>query len=248
MAQTLIAGNWKMNGLKASLSEIDAVASGLETAHKNATALLCMPATLVALAADRAGEGALKIGGETCHTAESGAHTGDVSAEMLVDAGASHIIVGHSERRADHDESDAVVASQAAAAHRAGAVPIICVGESLEQREAGQTLDVISAQLAGSIPDTATRHPIVIAYEPIWAIGTGKVATTEQIGVVHTAIRSSLVEKFGASGQDISILYGGSMKPGNAADILAVENVNGGLIGGASLKADDFLAIYSAAK
>ncbi|MCL4146847.1 UNVERIFIED_CONTAM: hypothetical protein GTU68_049222 [Idotea baltica] len=236
-----------MNGLKAALNEIDAVASGLKTAHNNATALLCVPATLVALASERAGDSGLKIGGETCHAAESGAHTGDISAEMLVDAGASHIIVGHSERRADHAESDAVVASQASAVHRAGAVPIICVGESLEQREANQTLEVIDAQLKGSIPESSASNTIVVAYEPIWAIGTGKVATVEQINAVHNAVRDSLVERFGPSGQNISILYGGSMKPGNAAEILAVEHVNGGLIGGASLKASDFLAIYESA-
>lgn len=248
MTRTLIAGNWKMNGLKAALGEIEAVTNGVGSGTDGVDALLCLPATLISLAAEKASGSALSIGGETCHTAEIGAHTGDISAEMLADVGADYVIVGHSERRADHNESDSVVQSQAQAAARAGIVPIICIGESLEEREAGQTLDRMTSQLNGSVPSDADPAKLVIAYEPIWAIGTGKVADTEQIGEVHGAIRDWLVGKFSSAGETISILYGGSMKPGNAAEILAVKDVNGGLIGGASLKADDFLSIYSAAK
>lgn len=249
MVQTLIAGNWKMNGLKDSLSIIKDVgqtlANGASVDH--ATALLCVPATLVAAAADISNGTPLSIGGETCHTNASGAHTGDISAEMLADAGASYVIVGHSERRADHGESSEMVADQAAAAHRAGLTPIICVGESLTERETGATMDVVGDQLENSLPETARDKGIVIAYEPVWAIGTGKVANTEQIGEVHQFIRAALVKRLGESGSSTPILYGGSMKPGNAAEILSVTDVNGGLIGGASLKAEDFLAIYSAA-
>jgi len=247
MSRTLIAGNWKMNGLRESLSQVEAVAAAVGTGEASVTALLCLPATLVALGRTAAGDSALRIGGETCHPNAKGAHTGDISAEMLADAGASHVIVGHSERRADHGETDSVVAAQASAALRAGLVPIICVGESLAEREAGQTLARIERQLAGSIPDGVGAGDFVIAYEPIWAIGTGKVANTDQIAEVHGAIRAWLAEKFDASGAVTRILYGGSMNPANAAEILAVPDVNGGLIGGASLKADDFLSIYRAA-
>lgn len=248
MTRTLIAGNWKMNGLKAALSEVEAVKNGVGEGVEGVDTLLCLPATLIAAAAEKAAGSALSIGGETCHIAESGAHTGDISAEMLADAGATYVIVGHSERRADHHESDLTVQSQARAAARAGIVPIICIGETLEEREAGQTVSRMTSQLDGSVPSDANPAKLVIAYEPIWAIGTGKVASTDQIGEVHGAIRAWLVEKFGSEGEQVSILYGGSMKPGNAAEILAVEHVNGGLIGGASLKAADFLSIYTSAK
>ncbi|MBU1289127.1 MAG: triose-phosphate isomerase [Alphaproteobacteria bacterium] len=247
MSRTLIAGNWKMNGLRDGLSQIEAVAVAVGAGKEGVTALLCLPATLVALGAAATGHSALRIGGETCHPNEKGAHTGDISAEMLADAGASHVIVGHSERRADHGETDSVVASQAKAALRAGLVPIICVGESLAEREAGRTLERIESQLAGSIPAGIGASDFVIAYEPIWAIGTGKVASTEQIGEVHGAIRAWLASRFDAGASSTPILYGGSMNPGNAAEILAVTDVNGGLIGGASLKAEDFLSIYMSA-
>ena len=204
MSRTLIAGNWKMNGLRESLSQVEAVAAAVGAGEASVTALLCLPATLVALGRTAAGNSALRIGGETCHPNEKGAHTGDISAEMLKDAGACHVIVGHSERRADHGETDSVVAAQASAARRAG-------------------------------------------LEPIWASGTGKGANTDQIAEVHGAIRAWLAGRFDASGAVTPILYGGSMNPANAAEILAVPNVNGGLIGGASLKADDFLSIYRAA-
>ena len=249
MARTLIAGNWKMNGLRAALDEARSVADGLASAHADADCLICPPATLVAAMVDQVKGTRLLVGGQTCHAKETGAHTGDVSAAMLADAGASHVIVGHSERRADHGESDAIVMAQATAAIAGGLVPIICIGESLEQREAGETLSVIAAQLEGSIPDEGSSSPIVVAYEPIWAIGTGKTANSEQIGEVHGAIRAALVSRFGdGPGADSPILYGGSMKPANAGEILAVDDVNGGLIGGASLKAADLLAIYAAAK
>ena len=244
----LIAGNWKMNGLKASLGEIEAVIDGLGSRHGNSDILICTPATLVSAAAKAASGSALNIGGQTCHANESGAHTGDISAAMLQDAGATHIIVGHSERRADHNESDADVAAQASAALSQGLTPIICCGESLEQREAGETNNVILGQLAASIPAAAEGKAFVVAYEPIWAIGTGLTASPEQIGDVHDAVRTALKERFGEQGAEAPILYGGSMKPANAAEILAVSNVDGGLIGGASLKAADFLAIYDAAK
>ena len=237
-----------MNGLRASLSEIEAVATGIGQGGEKKEALLCVPATLVGLAADATNGSALSIGGETCHAKESGAHTGDISAAMLKDAGATHVIVGHSERRADHGETDSVVAAQAQAALSAGLTPIICVGESLEQRKAGDTVKVVAEQLDGSIPAGADADTLIIAYEPIWAIGTGEVASIEQIDEVHTAVRAQLATRFGAEkAASVPLLYGGSMKPGNAGEILSVEDVNGGLIGGASLKAADFLSIWEQA-
>ncbi len=247
MARTLIAGNWKMNGLRAALAEIKAVGQGLARLHSDADCLLCVPATLLGAAAETAKDTPLQIGAETCHPEASGAHTGDISAEMIADAGGTYVIVGHSERRADHNESDSDVRLQAMAALRAGLVPIICVGETLDERKAGQAAEIISGQLQGSIPEDISGQAFVIAYEPVWAIGTGEVATPAQIGEIHGQIRSHLTVKLGEAGQIVPILYGGSMKPANAADILRVADVNGGLIGGASLKADDFLAIYEAA-
>ncbi len=235
-----------MNGLKSALSEVEQITAQLAQMPDGADCLLCPPATLVAAMAAISGP-RLKVGGQYCHAGESGAHTGDISAEMLADAGATYVIVGHSERRADHSEGNPEVAAQAEAAIRAGLTPIICVGETLAQREAQETAAIIDAQLAGSLPDALVGTEFVVAYEPVWAIGTGKVATIEQIGEVHGAIRAQLEVRFGAQGGATPILYGGSMKPGNAAEILNVEHVNGGLIGGASLKADDFIAIYSAA-
>ena len=249
MIRTLIAGNWKMNGLQSSLEEIRTVATRLAEGKAGVEALLCVPATLVALAATAAEGSALQIGGETCHTEKKGAYTGDISAEMLADVGASHVIVGHSERRQLHGETNDTVAEQADAALRAGLTPIICIGETLEQRKAGETLSFVASQIEGSIPAGAEAEMIVIAYEPIWAIGTGEVASVDQIDEVHRAIRARLGERFGPEKADmIPLLYGGSMKPDNAGDILAVSDVNGGLIGGASLKATDFLAIYGQAK
>ena len=243
MRRKLAAGNWKMNGTRDALKEIAA----LSAADISATdVLICPPATLISAAVQAAPSG-IAIGGQDCHTAESGAHTGDVSATMLRDAGATHVILGHSERRADHGESDATVRDKAKAAFAAGLTTIICVGESLEQREAQNTLDIIGGQMAGSVPDGATGLNLVIAYEPIWAIGTGKIPTLDQIGEVHDFIRMRLERRFGAGvGRSTRILYGGSVKPGNAADIFGVSNVDGALVGGASLKASDFLPIIAA--
>ncbi|MEO1407736.1 MAG: triose-phosphate isomerase [Pseudomonadota bacterium] len=245
--RTLIAGNWKMNGLKASLAEIQAMADGIGEGKPDVDALICPPATLIAAAADLASGSALQIGGQNCHAGMSGAHTGDVSATMLKDAGASHVILGHSERRTDHGELSAEIKDRVLAVFDAGLTPIVCIGESLSDREAGLTEKVVLGQLEASLPREAADKSFVVAYEPIWAIGTGHTATADQIGEVHKAIRSALATRFGEAGKSAPILYGGSMKPGNAAEILAVEHVNGGLIGGASLKAADFLAIYEAA-
>lgn len=241
----LAAGNWKMNGLAAALSEAKTLAA--EHPTPNCDVLLCPPATLVApMAAALAGT-AVMTGGQDCHAAVSGAHTGDVSAEMLADAGASAVIVGHSERRADHGEDDATVKAKAEAGWRAGLVSIICVGETEAERDAGATLDIIGGQLAGSVPDAATAANTVVAYEPVWAIGTGRTPTLEQIAEVHDFMRNTLVARFGPAGEGMRLLYGGSVKPGNAAEIFAVSNVDGGLVGGASLKAADFGGIVAAA-
>ncbi|TDL84173.1 triose-phosphate isomerase [Palleronia sediminis] len=238
----LAAGNWKMNGTSAMLAEIDTLAR--DHADARCEILICPPATLIARMAERAGP--IAVGGQDCHAADSGAHTGDISAGMLRDAGASHVILGHSERRADHGEDDATVRAKAQAALSAGLVAIVCVGETLEQREGGETLDVISGQLAGSLPDDATGAAIVVAYEPVWAIGTGKVPTLEQIGEVHAHIRAALTDRFGPEGEAMRLLYGGSVKSANAGDIFAVADVDGALVGGASLKAEDFGGIVAA--
>lgn len=240
----LIAGNWKMNGGKADLAEIEAMAGAINGSMPDRLdALICLPATLVSDGAGKADGSALAIGGQDCHTAASGAHTGDISAAMLLDAGAEAAIVGHSERRADHGEGDELVRAKAVAAASAGLTAIICVGETKEEREGGKALEVIAAQLAGSLPD---ETGFVIAYEPVWAIGTGLTATPQDVAQVHAAIRTILVERFGAAGGSTRILYGGSVKPANAGELLAVENVDGALVGGASLKAEDFLAICAA--
>ncbi|SDY27856.1 triose-phosphate isomerase [Citreimonas salinaria] len=240
MRRKLAAGNWKMNGSRAALAELEALGSPSGAAE----VLICPPATLLAQAAGRV-EG-IAIGGQDCHAAEKGAHTGDISAAMLVDAGASHVILGHSERRADHGESDADVRAKTEAAWGAGLVAIVCVGETLAQREDGSTLDVIGAQIDGSVPDGATAANTVIAYEPVWAIGTGKVPTNDQIAEVHDALRARLQTRFGAEADGIRLLYGGSVKGSNAAEIFAVSNVDGALVGGASLKAADFGPIIQA--
>ena len=243
----LIAGNWKMNGTAADLGEARNIADGARNAGPNVTVMLCTPATLIDRMAGMAVGTPLQIGGQDCHAGQTGAHTGDVSAEMLADAGASAVILGHSERRADHHEKDAAVKAKAEAAARASLTAIICVGESEAQRDAGEALAVVEAQLDGSVPQLDPSG-LVIAYEPVWAIGTGKTPTADDIAAMHHHIRSWLTGRFGAGGAQIKILYGGSMKPGNAAEILSIPDVDGGLIGGASLKAADFLAIVSAAK
>lgn len=241
----LIAGNWKMNGLSAQLEEIIAIAQGM-SASSAYEALICTPATLMERAAVEAGESGLKIGGQDCHQNASGAHTGDVSAPMIADVGASFVIVGHSERRTDHGENDADVSAKSMAAYEAGLCAIICVGETREEREAGKAMEIVSTQLAGSIPDDATPQNTVIAYEPVWAIGTGLVPSNEDIEAMHAHIRAVVEKRFGGEGALMRILYGGSLKPSNAAEILSINNVDGGLIGGASLKASDFLAICGA--
>lgn len=246
----LIAGNWKMNGLKSDLKTFETIIKGVGEGHQAAWPLICPPATLISQMSLLAGQnhaGQVGVGGQNCHVSTAGAHTGDISPGMLVDAGASHVILGHSERRADHNESSALVSQKADAALAAGLTPIICIGESLEVREANGTEAFVLEQLKASLPSRAYGESMVIAYEPIWAIGTGLTATPEQIGAVHQAIRSALIAIDGAHGAAIPILYGGSMKPANAADILSVPNVNGGLIGGASLNAEDFLSIYRSA-
>ncbi len=237
--KSLIAGNWKMNGLASAGREVDALLGKLGGAvPADRDVLICPPMTLVAAFAAKYSDEGLQIGGQDCHQNVSGAHTGDVSAQMLADCGASHVIVGHSERRADHGESDALVKAKAAAALQAGLTPIICVGETREEREAGKATDVVGEQLAGSLPETGA--PYVVAYEPVWAIGTGLTPTNDDIAEMHDFIRAKT--PLGAR-----LLYGGSVKPGNAHEILRISNVNGALVGGASLKADDFYAIIAAA-
>ena len=232
-----------MNGLGASLSEVRALAA----AHPSpgCDVLICPPATLLARMSDVAGD-AIATGGQDCHANASGAHTGDTSAQMIADAGGAYVIVGHSERRSDHGETDDTVRAKAEAAWAAGLIAIVCVGETLDEREAGRTLDVVGGQVAGSVPDGATAANTVVAYEPVWAIGTGKVPTLEEIGEVHDDIRARLVARFGSEADGMRLLYGGSVKPSNAAEIFAVSNVDGALVGGASLKADDFGGIISA--
>jgi triosephosphate isomerase (TIM) len=242
----LIAGNWKMNGLKASANELAAIGQGAEKVWRKADLLICPPATLLFTFAAVVIGSKVAIGGQDCHPAASGAHTGDISAEMLADAGATAIIVGHSERRTDHHETDALVRAKAEAAWRAGLVAIVCVGETQAERDAGQTLEVVGRQVAGSVPDGATAANLVVAYEPVWAIGTGRTPTTKDVEEVHKLIRDRLKDRFSGEGASIRILYGGSVKPSNAAELMAVANVDGALVGGASLKAVDFLAIAAA--
>lgn len=237
----LIAGNWKMNGLAGSLAEAKAVAEGL--GKTPARVAICPPATLVERLARALAGTAVLTGGQDCHAKASGAFTGDVAAEMLVDAGATLVIIGHSERRAGYGETDAVVADKARAALRAGLEPIVCVGETLAEREAGEALSVVSGQVRGSLPAELAGKAFCVAYEPVWAIGTGLTPTTPQIEEIHTAIRGVLVEMFGEAGRAAPILYGGSVKPANAAEILNAAEVGGALVGGASLKAEDFLGI-----
>jgi triosephosphate isomerase len=240
----LIAGNWKMNGLGASLSEAKAVADGVgPTAARVA---ICPPAILIHRMAQALAGSPVLIGGQDHHWDDAGAFTGDVSAEMLADAGARLVILGHSERRAGYRETDAVVSAKVQAALRAGLEPIVCVGETLEQRKAGDALNVVTGQVRGSLPAELAGKAFSVAYEPVWAIGTGLTPTTPEIEEIHRAIRATLVEMFGEAGKAVPILYGGSVKPSNAAEILHADEVGGALVGGASLKADDFLGIIRA--
>ncbi len=241
----LIAGNWKMNGLAADLEEAARIADGATAADGKADVMLCPPASLIAQLCWRTAKSKLLVGGQDCHPEASGAYTGEISAEMLKDAGATAIIVGHSERRTDHGESDRLVRAKAEAARRAGLTAIVCVGETEAERDAGEMLAVVSRQLAASVPDGAPAD-MIVAYEPVWAIGTGRTPGEGDIEQAHAHIRFRLTERFGDSGRVVRILYGGSMKPDNAAAILRVPEVNGGLVGGASLKAADFLRIVAA--
>jgi triosephosphate isomerase len=243
----LVAGNWKMNGTTASLGEVKKLARALAKKKNKAKCevMICPPATLLAPMKALKAKG-VALGGQDCHAANSGAHTGDVSAAMLKDAGATAVILGHSERRADHLETDKQVKAKVGAAHGAGLLAIMCVGESLKQRKSGDTLKVVKAQLRGSLMDDCTAKNTVVAYEPVWAIGSGLTPTVEQVEEVHTALRKALVRRFGDEGAKMRILYGGSVKPANAAELMAVPNVNGTLVGGASLTAKDFGGIVKA--
>jgi triosephosphate isomerase len=242
----LVAGNWKMNGLKAALAEIEAMAQGCDEGLRDRIDLLvCPPATLVAAAAGVAA-GRIAIGGQDCHAKAGGAHTGDIAAEMLADAGAGYVIVGHSERRTDHAETDVLVKAKAEAAMRAGLVAIVCVGETEAERRSGRTLEVVGRQIEGSLPAGATAFNLVIAYEPVWAIGTGLTPTGADVAEVHGFIRAALAGRMGGEGVGVRILYGGSVKPSNAVELMGIANVDGALVGGASLTARDFLGIAAA--
>ncbi|MDG1995659.1 MAG: triose-phosphate isomerase [Emcibacteraceae bacterium] len=243
--KALVAGNWKMNGLAASKVEILKLNDLISDNGAKCDVLICPPFTLISsltgLGADH-----VAIGAQDCHMNMTGAHTGDISAQMIKELGSNYIIVGHSERRADHGESNEVVKAKATAAQSQDTVAIICVGETIDERNAGQALDIVTSQVEASIPDDATVNNTIIAYEPVWAIGTGKVPTAKDVEEVHAAVRDVLNARFGEGGADVNILYGGSVKASNAEELMSVANVNGALVGGASLKADDFYGIISA--
>jgi triosephosphate isomerase (TIM) len=239
----LVAGNWKMNGLRACAAELAKIVQGAGELSGKVDVLVCPPATLVASFAEAAAGGPVRIGGQDCHAEASGAFTGDLAAEMLKDAGASAVIVGHSERRSYHKGTDADVRAKALAARRAGLLAIVCVGETRAEREAGRAPAVVEGQLAGSLPDGARADDLVVAYEPVWAIGSGLTPTPADVAEMHGLIRRHLTARFGAAGEGMRILYGGSVKPSNAKELLHVAEVDGALVGGASLKAEEFLAI-----
>ncbi len=242
-----VAGNWKMNGLAVSLGELDAMRKAADAGEVGAAELaVCPPATLLAQAAWRLKGGKLALGAQDCHTETSGAFTGDISAPMLKDAGAAYVIVGHSERRTLHQETDALVRAKAEAALKAGLTAIVCVGETLAQREAGEAIAAVARQVLGSMPPAGAPETVVVAYEPVWAIGTGLTPTAADVAEMHKGIRNLLGEIYAAAGAKIRILYGGSVKPANARELLGIDNVDGALVGGASLKAADFLAIAKA--
>jgi triosephosphate isomerase len=242
-----VAGNWKMNGLFGSLGEIEAMRRGADAGEGGEAELaVCPPATLIAQAAWKLKGGRLALGAQDCATEAGGAFTGDISAAMLKDAGAAYVIVGHSERRALHHETDALVRAKAEAALKAGLAPIVCVGETRGEREGAQAIAVVTRQLKGSLPPAGAPETLVVAYEPIWAIGTGLTATPADVAEMHGAIRTLLGEIYGGAGPKMRILYGGSVKPGNCGELLGLGNVDGALVGGASLKAQDFLAIAAA--
>ncbi|MGF6171864.1 triose-phosphate isomerase [Ensifer sp. 4252] len=243
----LVAGNWKMNGTRASLDQIKAMAEGVKgDLSGKVETLICPPATLLYVATALCDDSPLMIGAQDCHQKQSGAHTGEVSAEMIADCFGTHVIVGHSERRTDHAEQDGLVRAKTDAAHAADLIAIVCIGETGDERQAGKTLDVLKRQLAESLPDSATAENTVIAYEPVWAIGTGLTPTAADVEEAHAFMRKELMSRFADAGAKMRILYGGSVKPSNARELMGVANVDGALIGGASLKAEDFLAIYRA--
>ena len=242
----LVAGNWKMNGVKASAAELGRIMQGAGDLWTKTDLMICPPATLVMTFAVVALGSKIEIGGQDCHAEPSGAFTGDISAEMLADLGAKAVIVGHSERRTYHKETDAQVRAKAQAAWRAGLTAIVCIGETRAEREGGKTLDVLGRQLDGSLPDGATGANLVVAYEPVWAIGTGLTPTAADVAEAHKFIRGRLAARYAATAETIRILYGGSVKPSNATELMGVANVDGALVGGASLKADDFLGIAAA--
>lgn len=244
--KALVAGNWKMNGTTASLREPRLLAGMLRDVKLKCDVLVCPPATIARRVKSVMKGSKVKVGGQDCHWNASGAHTGDISAEMLRDAGCTAVIVGHSERRTNHAETDEMVSKKAKAALSAGLTAIICIGETLEQRKSGKTLDIVSTQLEGSVPKDSTAANTVIAYEPVWAIGTGLTPTVAEVAEVHTHIRRQLEKVAGGEGASMRILYGGSVKPSNAAELMAADNVNGALVGGASLKAADFIGIIKA--
>ncbi|MCF6216893.1 MAG: triose-phosphate isomerase [Emcibacter sp.] len=239
--KALVAGNWKMNGLTASKQEIEKLNSMISENGANCDVLICPPATIIGLLS---GNG-IEIGAQDCHMKVSGAHTGDISALMLKDLGCHYVIVGHSERRSDHGESNDMVKSKAAAAQEQGLTAIICVGETDDERENGEALDVVTSQIKESIPEEAVAKNTVVAYEPVWAIGTGKTPTVDDVAEVHSVIRNLLMDRFGDEGASVRILYGGSVKASNAHELMSVSNVNGALVGGASLKAEDFYGIIA---
>ena len=239
----LAAGNWKMNGTRASLSEVKAINAELD--DTDPAVVICPPVSLLIPACDIIG-GKIGIGAQDCHMVSSGAHTGDISANQIADTGATYVIIGHSERRTDHGETSDMIKAKAQAAHKAGLIAIVCIGETLAEREAGETLNVLGQQMSGSIPDGATSQNTVIAYEPVWAIGTGLVPTLDQIDEAHRFMRAELLSALGADAQNISLLYGGSVKGSTADDIFSVADVDGALVGGASLSAHDFVPIIKA--
>lgn len=243
----LIAGNWKMNGFRNSLKELQAMGEGYDVEMRNRLDMLvCVPATLLYTAALGVVGTQVEIGAQDCHMNAVGAHTGDISAMMVADCGATAVIVGHSERRADHGESNEMVKSKAEAGLRNDLMTIICIGETEEQRKSGETLEVLEDQLSNSLPERINLDLLVIAYEPVWAIGTGMVPSFEDVAEVHKFMRDHLADSFGAAGETVRLLYGGSVKPSNAAELMAISNVDGALVGGASLKADDLLGICTA--
>jgi triosephosphate isomerase len=239
----LVAGNWKMNGRKSSVAEVQKIVAGSRDLTDRVDLCVCPPATLVLTFAALGQGSKVAIGGQDCHAEVAGAYTGDIAAEMLADAGATIVIVGHSERRSLHQETDSMVRAKALAAWRAGLTAIVCIGETRTEREAGRTLDVVGRQLNGSLPDGVTASNLVVAYEPVWAIGTGLTPTPADIAAVHGSIRERLVARYGGVGERVRLLYGGSVKPSNAKELMAVAHVDGALVGGASLKAEEFLGI-----